>query len=73
MKEAQKTKNYDASLTYGVYQIQSELNTSYKNEQGETIYDYPVLNGDLATLKNLIKTYYLEEIVPFLFKYEFLK
>ena len=73
MKEAQKTKNYDASLTYGVYQIQSELNTSYKNEQGETIYNYPVLNGDLATLKNLIKTYYLEEIVPFLFKYEFLK
>ncbi len=73
LKEAQKTKCYDSSLTYGVYQIQDELNTTHKNELNETVYDYPVLNGDLSTLRNLIKTYYLEEIVPFLFEYEFLK
>lgn len=73
LEEAKKTKNYDKTLTYGIYQIQDELNTSYKNEIEETVYDYPVLNGDLATLRSLIKAYYIEEILPFLFEYEFLK
>ena len=73
LEEAKKTKNYDKTLTYGIYQIQDELNTSHKNEIEETVYDYPVLNGDLATLRSLIKTYYIEEILPFLFEYEFLK
>lgn len=73
LEEAKKTKNYDKALTYGIYQIQDELNTSHKNELEETVYDYPVLNGDLATLRSLIKVYYIEEILPFLFEYEFLK
>ena len=73
LEEAKKTKNYDKTLTYGIYQIQDELNTSHKNEIEETVYDYPVLNGDLATLRSLIKAYYIEEILPFLFEYEFLK
>lgn len=71
--EARKTLNYDKSLTYGIYQIQDELNTSYKNDLGKTVYDYPELNGNIYTLKTLLKQYYLEEIVPVLFKYEFLK
>lgn len=73
LEEAKLTSNYNKELTYGVYQIKEELNTSHKNELGETIYDYPVLNGDLSTLTSLIKNYYLDEIVPFLFEYEFLK
>lgn len=73
LDEAKKTKNYNSRLTYGVYHIKEELNTFHKNELNETVYDYPMLNGNLATLRALIKSYYLEEIVPFLFEYEFLK
>lgn len=73
IRETQKTVNYDNQLTYSVYQIADELNTSKKTEEGDTIYDYPELNSQLKTLKSLVKQYYLSEIVPFLFKYEFLK
>ncbi|XHN43511.1 hypothetical protein O1Q79_01568 [Lonepinella sp. MS14434] len=51
----------------------NELNTSYKDEKDKTVYDYPELNGHLNTLKTLVKNYYINEIVPFLFEYEFLK
>ena len=73
LEEAKLTSNYNSELTYGIYQIKDELNTHYKNEFGETVYDYPVLNRDIATLTSLVKSYYLDEIVPFLFEYEFLK
>ncbi len=73
LENAKKTANYDRTLTYGVYQIIDELNTSYKDEKNKTVYDYPELNGHLNTLKQLVKQYYLDEIVPFLFEYQFLK
>lgn len=73
LNHAKKTANYNSNLTYGVYQIMQELNTKYKDEKGKTVYDYPVLNGHLNTLKQWIKQYYLKEIVPFLFEYQFLK
>ena len=72
-ENARKTTNYNPALTYGVYQISEELNSNYKDEKGNTVYDYPELNGHLKTLKQLVKDYYLDEIVPFLFKYQFLK
>lgn len=73
LTEAKKTENYDSKLTYSVYQIIDELNTSEKDENGNTVYHYPELNGHLNTLKEKVKKYYNSEIVPFLFKYEFLK
>ena len=74
LKQAKETSNYDKSLTYGIYQIYAELNTYYKDEEtGRTIYDYPGLQGNLMTLKTLIKDYYSTEIVPVLFEYKFLK
>ena len=73
LAQAKKTENYNSKFTYGLYQIDEELNTSFKNEKEETIYNYPELNGDIKTLKILLKEYYLEEIVPILFEYEFLK
>lgn len=73
LTEAKKTENYNSKLTYSVYQIIDELNTSEKDENDKTIYDYPELNGHLNTLKTMLKEYYNSEIVPFLFKYEFLK
>ena len=74
LENAKKTKNYNPSLTYGIYQIFDELDTFYKDSETDTtIYDYPELHGNLQSLKKLIKDYYNEEIVPTLFKYEFLK
>ena len=73
LTEAKKTENYDSKLTYSVYQIIDELNTSEKDENDKTIYNYPELNGHLNTLKTMVKEYYNSEIVPFLFEYEFLK
>lgn len=73
LEAAKQTKNYDNTCTYGVYQIFDELNTYHKNERDKKVYDYPKLNGYLNTLKVLVKSYYNEEIVPTLFKYEFLK
>lgn len=75
LDEAKATSGYDPSLTYGLYQIGEELNTWHLPEDGSAgrIYDYPALNGAIKALKELNKAYYLEEIVPTLFEYEFLK
>ena len=59
---------------YGLYQIIEELNTYTKDEiSNQKIYDYPSLNGNIRSLAEMVKNYYLNEIVPILFKYEFLK
>jgi len=73
LNAAKKTHNYDSSLTYGIYQIYDELNTFYIDDHGKKIFDYPELNGHLNSLKNLVKEYYNNDIVPILFKYAFLK
>lgn len=74
LHHAKKTHNYNKDFSYGVFQISKELNTSHKDEiTGVTVYDYPELNGHLNTLRALVKDYYLTEIVPTLFEYEFLK
>lgn len=73
LAQAKKTENYNSKFTYGLYQIDEELNTNFKNEKEETIYKYPELNGDIKIIKYLLKEYYLTEIAPTLFIYEFLK
>ena len=42
-KSVKNTKNYNSTLTYGIYQIYDELNTFYKNEQDKKVYNYPEL------------------------------
>ena len=76
LAEAKKTANYDSKLTYGVYQITKELNTSHKTGTGrsqQTVYDYPTLNGYLETLRTNLKTYYKSHITDKMFQYELLK
>lgn len=76
LEEAKMSAGYDSTRTYGVYQIGEELNTWHLSENGAKkvrVCDYPALNGAINTLKALNKSYYLEEIVPTLFEYEFLK
>ena len=73
LDEAKKTAEYDSSLTYGVYQIFAEIDTSYKDAEGETVWNNLEVHSALQTLKALVKEYYNKEIVPTLFEYEFLK
>lgn len=70
---AKQTKEYNPSLTYGVYQIFAEIDTSYKDDDGKTVWNNIEVHSALQTLKTLVKDYYNSEIVPTLFKYEFLK
>ena len=71
--QAKETKNYNPEFTYGLYQIDDELNTTHKDDKGKNIVDYPELNGNIKALKALLKDYYLKEIAPVLFEYEMLK
>ncbi|MDD6552137.1 MAG: hypothetical protein PUF37_00920 [Prevotellaceae bacterium] len=73
LKEAKETSNYDTNKTYGIFQIDKELNTSRKDDDGTTVYDYPGLNGDLKTIAVKLKGYYNKYLLPTLFEYEFLK
>lgn len=76
LEEAKKTVNYDSRLTYGVYQITEELNTSHKEGSGtteKTVYDYPILNSYRVTLRDNLKEYYKSHITDKMFKYELLK
>lgn len=74
LKCAKATTEYNPGLTYGVYQIYAEIDTSYKDATtGETIYNNVEVHTALQALKTLVKDYYNSEIVPTLFEYEFLK
>lgn len=76
LTEAKKTKEYQKELTYGVYQITKELNTSRKIGSGKskkTVYDYPILNGYLEALRINLKKYYKSHITEKMFEYELLK
>lgn len=73
MSEVKKTKEYDSSLTYGLYQIFAEIDTSYKDEDNKTVWNNIEVHSALQTMKTLCKEYYNKEIVPTLFEYEFIK
>lgn len=73
LKMAKSTKTYNAKYTYGTYQIDEELNTRYKNENDEWIYDYPELNTTIISLKSKLAKYYENIIQPKLFEYKLLK
>ena len=71
---AKAAKEYNPTMTYGIYQIAVELDTSYKDDiTKKPVYNNPELHSALSTLKTFIRAYYNDEIVPTLFEYEFLK
>ncbi|MFA6513667.1 MAG: hypothetical protein WCT50_00040 [Patescibacteria group bacterium] len=73
LSEAQKIEAYNKKFAYGPYQVEIELNTSYKDDNNKTVYDNPTLNGELENLKKKLKIYYAKYITPKLFEYELLK
>ena len=72
-KEARKTAGYNSHFTYGSFQIDDELNTRYKDDFNNWIYDYPILNTALNRLKKQLALFYDADIKPKLFEYELLK
>lgn len=76
MQHVKEAKEYVADLTYGIYQINEEIDTSYKDKsskKAKTVYNNIQVHSDLRAMKELCKEYYNREIVPTLFEYEFLK
>lgn len=73
MDAVKQTGEYDPELTYGVYQIFAEVDTSYKDDEGKTVWNNIEVHSALQTLRAFVKDYYNSEIVPTLFEYEFLK
>lgn len=74
--EARKMPGYNPAFTYGVYQVDRELNTYTEEGSGKAKkkhYDNPVLNGDLESLRKLLKDYYKSHITAKMFQYELLK
>ena len=76
LEEARETEGYDSELNYGVYQITKELNTFTEEKQRKgkkKVYDYPLLNGDLNTLRTKLKEYYVSHIKDKMFEYQLIK
>ena len=74
LSHVKETKEYNSELTYGIYQIFAEIDTSFTDEiTGKTVYNNIQVHSDLQAMKELCKNYYNSEIVPVLFEYEFLK
>lgn len=73
LDKAEKTGKMVDSFTYGPYQIEQEINTFVKTEDGKNVYDYPELNSELNTLKVLLKKYYTTHIREKMFEYELVK
>lgn len=76
LTEARATGKCIPNWTYGVYQITKEINTFQTVGTGKSkknVYDYPQLNGDLDTLRTMLKAYYKSHITKKMFQYELLK
>lgn len=74
LDDAKLTEEYNPSVNYGLYQIYKELDIDVVDQTtGAKYTKYDSLHGNLRTMKTLIKQYYNSEIVPTLFKYQFLK
>ena len=76
MGHVKETTEYDSRMTYGIYQIAEEIDTSYKDttsKKARTVYNNIQVHSDLRAMKELCKAYYNREIVPTLFEYELLK
>lgn len=78
LEKIQDCEEYNKDLTYGLYQIDEEINIKHKvgvNADGTEKFDikYGDLNNAIKEFKVLLKKYYINNLVDKLFEYEFLK
>ena len=77
--EIRKTDEYNSNFSYGVWQINEEINVKIdsgrvdKHNQPIFVRKYTKLNTAINTLKDEVEKYYKQYIVSDLFKYELLK
>lgn len=67
------TNEYNPKYNYGTYQIEQEINTYYKDNNGKKIYNNEKVNTKLKELKLRLSDYYETQLQDKLFKYELLK
>lgn len=72
------TEEYRPCFTYGLYQIDQEINIKIqqgvkKDGSPNMVTKYGDLNNLIKDLKGMVKAYYLTDLVDTLFEYEFLK
>ena len=72
LSDAYYDKGSEASDTFDGVCLEFD-GTSYKDDEGNTVWNNVEVHSALQTLKALVKEYYNAEIVPTLFEYEFLK
>lgn len=70
---AKDTPEYNPKYNYGTYQIELEINTSYKDGNGKKIFNNEKVNTKLKELKTRLSDYYDDELKNKLFEYELLK
>lgn len=73
---AAATKNHVDGRPYGVYQIDQDLNTSKRVQVGRNmtkVFDYPILNGEIKTLKAMTMQYHADAVAPKCWEYGLLK
>lgn len=78
LEKAHEADEYNPEFTYGLYQIDEEINVKiqqgYKKDgKPNMVIKYGDLNNMIKDLKALVKQYYLDNLVDTLFEYEFLK
>lgn len=67
------TQEYNPEYNYGTYQIELEINTSYKDSNDKKIFNNEKVNTKLKELKTRLADYYEDELESKLFEYELLK
>lgn len=55
---AKSKSEYNSSFRYGLWQIDTDINISWKDDYGNKVYKYPELNGHISVLKSKLKRYY---------------
>jgi hypothetical protein len=74
MREVANGKEeYNPDFTYGIYQIEKEIDTTYHDAKGNCCHNYGDLQSKLKNIKAKAKDYYVKEIAPVLMKYELVK
>lgn len=73
MVMVKNVEEYNSDFTYGIYQIEQEIDTTYKNKSGKVIHNHGDIYNLVKKIKEQAKLYYVDELVPVLNKYEFIK
>lgn len=73
MRMVKNVEEYNPDFTYGIYQIEQEIDTTYKNKSGKVIHNHGDICNLIKKIKEKAKIYYINELTPTLMKYEFIK